>query len=259
MKGVIDVHCHLNDERLVDRIEEIASGFSDCGIEACVCVGYDMPSSETAFALSGKFEKIYCAAGVHPHDSESVKPGDFDRLTELAADPKTVAIGEIGLDYFYDLSPRDIQRRVFAEQLELAHALKLPVILHIRDAYEDAQKILFDNKRYLDSGLMLHCYSGSAELVKIFGKLDAYYSFGGAITFKGARRNIEALSAVPIDRLTLETDCPYMTPVPFRGKTNVPEYIRFVAEKAAEIRGLKREELAKITTENAKRLFTKLI
>lgn len=258
MAMIIDTHCHLNDERLLPQANQIVGDFEADGIESAICVGYDIPSSECALELAQKHPKVYAAVGIHPHESRLADGRCYERFAEMSSNDKIVAIGEIGLDYYYDLSPREIQQKVFAEQLELADTLGLPVILHIRDAYEDARRILFDCRKYLNSGLVLHCYSGSAEYVRIFDKLDAYYSFGGAITFKNARHNIESLSTVRLDRLLLETDSPYMTPVPFRGKTNEPKLISYVADKAAQVLGVDVDELIERTTENAKRLFKKL-
>lgn len=255
---LIDSHCHLNDEKLLPEAAEIVSGFSGHGIESAICVGYDMPSSETAVELAEKYDGIYAVIGIHPHDATTADYDKYERLATLSSSKKVVGIGEIGLDYHYDLSPRAIQKGAFAEQLELADTLGLPVVLHVREAYEDAKSILFESRRFLNNGVLLHCYSGSKEFVKIFGELDAYFAFGGAITFNNAKHNIEAMKEVPLDRLLLETDCPYMTPVPFRGKTNKPEYVNLVADKASEVLNIPREELAKITTENTKRLFIRM-
>lgn len=255
---MIDTHCHLNDEKLLPEADRIAAKFQDEGIESAICVGYDMPSSEKAVELAGKYERVYAAIGIHPHDAVTADYDKYDRLAELSSNEKVVAIGEIGLDYHYDLSPRAIQQGAFREQIELAQTLGLPVVLHIRDAYEEARRILFEMSGYLTNGLLLHCYSGSAEMVREFSKLDAYYAFGGAITFKDARRNLEALRAVPKDRLAFETDCPYMTPAPFRGKVNEPKYISYVYDKAACELNMERAELEQLAAENAKRLFTRL-
>lgn len=217
-----------------------------------------MPSSELAVTLANKYDKVYAAVGVHPHDAGTLDDDACQRLLELANDGKVVGFGEIGLDYYYDLSEREVQKSAFAKQIELANQANLPVILHVRDAYEDTRKILFDMRNYIQNGLLLHCYSGSSEYVKIFDKLDAYYAFGGAITFKNAKHNLESLAVVPKDRLLLETDCPYMTPVPFRGKANEPKYVALVAQKAADVLDVSVEEIENITTKNAKRLFTRL-
>lgn len=255
---LIDTHCHLNDEKLLCNADRIVASLKDDGLESAICVGYDMPSSECAVTLAEKFEEIYAAVGVHPHDADTLDDEACQRILELAKHKKVVAIGEIGLDYYYDLSEREVQKSAFAKQIELANQAELPIALHVRDAYEDTRKILFDMKGYIKNGLLLHCFSGSSEYVKIFDKLDAYYAFGGAITFKNAKHNLESLAVVPKGRLLLETDCPYMTPVPFRGKTNEPKYVSLVAQKAAQVLGMSVEEIEEITTQNAKRLFTRM-
>ncbi len=255
---IIDTHCHLNDEKLLPQADRIVGDFAVDNIECAICVGYDLPSSQLAVEIAQKYDNVYSAVGIHPHDSDTADAQKYDVLKALSQDEKTVAFGEIGLDYYYDLSDREAQRRAFCEQIEIADSVSLPIVLHIRDAYEDARKILFDMQRYINHGLLLHCYSGSSEYVKIFDKLDAYYSFGGAVTFKNARHNIESLATVDPQRLLLETDCPYMTPVPFRGKINEPKYVNLVAQKASEVLGLPVEEIERITTENAKRLFYRL-
>lgn len=255
---LIDTHCHLNDEKLLCEADRIVGDFSNDNLECAICVGYDLPSSECAVSLANKYQNVYSAVGVHPHDADTLDDDVLARLKVLCENKKTVAVGEIGLDYHYDLSPRDVQRDAFRRQIELANEVKLPLVLHVREAYEDTCKILFDMQDYLKNGVLLHCYSGSSEMVKVFDKLDAYYAFGGAITFKNAKHNIEALSTVRKDRLLLETDCPYMTPVPYRGKINEPKYVSLVAQKAAEVLNIEQVELEKITTENAKRLFTRI-
>lgn len=255
---LIDTHCHLNDEKLLPQADGIINDFNNNGIESAICVGYDMPSSEVAVELADKYENLYAAIGIHPHDATTADYDKYERLATLSSSEKVVAIGEIGLDYHYDLSPRAIQKGAFREQIELADTLGLPIVLHIREAYEDARQILFESRTYLNNGVLLHCYSGSAEYVKIFGELDAYFAFGGAITFNNAKHNIEAMKAVPTDRLLFETDCPYMTPVPFRGQTNVPKYVTLVLDKASQVLNISRAELEEITTSNAKRLFTRM-
>lgn len=255
---LIDTHCHLNDEKLLDAAPSIVANLEKDGIESVVCVGYDMPSSEKAVELSQKYDSVYCAIGIHPHDADKADYAQYERLATLSSCPKVVAIGEIGLDFHYDLSPRALQKGAFCEQIELADTLGLPIVLHVREAYEETRRILFDMRGYIRCGLLLHCYSGSAEYVRIFNQLDAYYAFGGAITFANAKHNVEALKEVPLDRLVLETDCPYMTPVPFRGKINEPKYINLVADKAAQVLERTRDEIERITTQNAKRLFYRL-
>ena len=255
---IIDTHCHLTDEKLKQNATNIISNLYDNNIESVICVGYDFQSSIESYNLSIEHENVYCSLGIHPHDSESATLDNYKEFEEKSKFEKVVAIGEIGLDYYYNLSPKEIQKKEFVKQLELAHSVNLPVILHIRDAYEDARKLLFDNKHYLTNGLILHCYSGSVEFIKIFNKLDAYYSFGGAITFKNAKRNLDALCEVPTRRLVFETDSPYMAPTPYRGKINEPKFINNVIDKAAQVLNMEREMLIELSTENAKELFHKI-
>jgi len=255
---IIDTHCHLNDDRLLPEASRIVGEFLNDGIESAVCVGSSMETSYQAVDIANQFNNIYATIGVHPHEATEASAENYEKLKRLAKNEKVVAIGEIGLDYYYDLSPRDIQKKVFEDQIKIADELSLPLMLHIRDAYEDSRQILFSNKEYLNNGVLLHCYSGSSEYVKIYGKIDAYFAFGGAITFKNAVHNIESLKSVPLDRLLIETDCPYMSPVPFRGQRNEPKYINYVVDKMAEVLNMDRDKIIDITTENAKRFFRKI-
>lgn len=255
---LIDSHCHLNDSDLAPLADRIVGDFEADGIAAAIDVSYDMPSSRLAVEQANKYKVVFAAVGMHPHDSRLMADADYDELRALSKQPKVVAIGEIGLDYHYDLSPRDTQKEVFERQLILADELGLPAILHVREAYEDTREILERNKNHLSHGVLLHCYSGSGEMVKVFDKYDCYYAFGGAITFKNAKHNLEALKAVRSDRLLLETDCPYMTPVPFRGRMNEPKYINLVLEKASEILEEDKEELAARTIKNTLAFFKKM-
>ena len=173
-----------------------------------------------------------------------------------ACNKKALAIGEIGLDYFYDKSEREVQRDVFARQIDLADKVGLPIVLHIRDAYADAIDILSSRRDKLNRGVLLHCYSGSAEMIKQFNKFDCYYALGGAITFKNAKKD-DVITSIPSDRLLVETDSPYMTPVPFRGQPNEPKYVNLVVDKIASVKGVDREIIEKLTYENTKRLFFK--
>lgn len=255
---LIDSHCHLNDSELAPLADKIVGDFEADGILAAVNVGYDMPSSVLAVEQAKKYKNIFAAVGMHPHDSRLMTDADYDVLRGFAKDDKVVAIGEIGLDYHYDLSPRDVQKEVFERQLLLADELGLPVILHVREAYDDTREILERNKNHLSHGVLLHCYSGSPEMVKVFDKYDCYYAFGGAITFKNAKHNLEALKVVPKNRLLFETDCPYMTPVPFRGQMNEPKRIALVLEKASEVLEKNKDELADLSVENTLAFFKKM-
>lgn len=254
---IIDSHAHINDERLKDEKEEIISTLGDSGIEKIIEVGYDFESSKAAYELSQKYDMIYSAVGIHPHDAKSRKESDYDYFRSVASNKKVVAIGEIGLDYFYDLSERDIQKKIFKEEIELADELKMPIIIHLRDAFGDIAEILKDMKRYLNSGVLIHCYTGSREFLHELNKYDCYYAFGGAVTFKNAHKE-EVVRGVPIERLLIETDCPYMTPVPYRGKPNRPQYVTYVLQKLSEILNISYDELGKITYDNTLRLFPKM-
>ena len=255
---IIDSHCHLTDERLYPIVDDIVKGLNANGIESVITVGYDLPSSTLGVDIARRYKEVYATVGMHPHDSRLMTAEIYDIFRNLSADEKVVGIGEIGLDYHYDLSPRDVQQKVFEEQIELADSLRLPVALHVREAYEDTRKILENNKAKLSHGVLLHCYSGSAEMVKVFSKYDAFFAFGGPITFKNAVHNIEALRAVPLDRLLFETDAPYMTPVPFRGKTNEPKHTALVVKKAVEVLGVDENELIEKSNKNTKTLFYKM-
>ena len=255
---IIDSHCHLTDERLYPIVDDIVNGLNANGIESVITVGYDLPSSTLGVDVARRYKEVYATVGMHPHDSRLMTAETYDIFRHLSADEKVVGIGEIGLDYHYDLSPRDVQQKVFEEQIELADSLRLPVALHVREAYEDTRKILENNKAKLSHGVLLHCYSGSAEMVKVFSKYDAFFAFGGPITFKNAVHNIEALRAVPLDRLLFETDAPYMTPVPFRGKTNEPKHTALVVKKAVEVLGVDENELIEKSNKNTKTLFYKM-
>ncbi len=257
---LIDTHAHLNDERLLTDVDSIVQSMVEDGLSKIITVAYDYESSKINKELCSKYDRLYYTVGVHPHDSKTYSSEIADYIYDaVKTDKKCVAVGEIGLDYYYDLSERSVQKRVFVEQLDLAHSLRIPVAIHLRDAYGDMVELLKTNRDKLKDGVILHCYSGSKELVKEFSKYDMFYSFGGAITFKNATEKPEVIRAIPRDRIMLETDCPYMTPVPFRGKTNLPKYVNLVADKLAEIWGVDRAEVEELTTHNANTLFTRLV
>ena len=256
---LVDTHAHLNDEGLYPRAQEIYDGMADNGLSAIVNVGYDTPSSLCAVELSERYDKFFAVVGIHPHDAKTATEEDYALFEKLVKEnDKVLAIGEIGLDFHYDLSPREDQGRVFIEQLRLAHGLKMPVVVHLREAYGVMSRILKENEKYLEYGVLLHCYSGSKELVKEYAKYDFYYSFGGAVTFKNAVDKPDVVRSVPIDRLLLETDCPYMTPVPYRGTPNEPKYINLVADRVAEILQKEKKEVEEITFRNTERFFKRL-
>lgn len=254
---IIDSHTHVNDERLISERDDIIKNLKSHGIESIIEMGCDIDTSRAAYELSVKYSNVYSAVGIHPHSAKERKLSDYDYMRSVASSDKVVAIGEVGLDYYYDLSDRDEQKTVFREQIELADELKLPLVLHIRDAYKDLEDILKDMKRCLSSGLLLHCYSGSSEFVKVMAKYDAYFALGGAVTFKNAKKE-DVIRTIPQDRLLIETDCPYLAPVPMRGNTNKPEYVLYTLEKIAETLDMDEETLGDITYENTKRLFSKM-
>ncbi len=250
---LIDSHAHLLDERLRDNIPAIVADFAKNDVEMSVEIGADMDSSRGAVKLADSYKNIYAAVGLHPESAESFSEDDIKEIAMLAKNSKVVAIGEIGLDYHYDYD-KTAQKSLLIKQIILADSLNLPVIIHLRDAYLDMENILKEYKKYINNGILFHCYSGSREMIDRFAFLDPYYAFGGAITFKNNNR-AEVIKAVKKDRLMLETDCPYLTPVPHRGEINTPNNLKFVAERIALDLGMSYDEIAKITTENTKRFY----
>ncbi len=248
---IFDSHAHYDSERYDEDRDIVLSQMPQNGTCSVLNCASDIASARKTLLLAEKYPFIYAAVGVHPHEAEDVSEDYLTILKELSTHDKVVALGEMGLDYHYDFSPRDIQRKVLCEQLELANQLNLPVILHDREAHGDMYEIL---ERYRPKGVM-HCFSGSAELMRQSVKLGLYIGLGGAVTFKNARVPLEVAQQVPLDRLLLETDAPYMTPVPYRGERNDSKYISLVAEKIAEVRGITPEEVCTAAEENAKRLF----
>lgn len=250
---IFESHCHLDDNRFDGDREAVVSGFRAQGISTVLNVGYDLGSSARSIALAKRFPEIFAAVGIHPHDAAGVTEEDWGRLRELAGSAKVVALGEMGLDYYRDLSPRTVQKEVFCRQLCLANELSLPVIVHNRDAHGDVMAILKANTPL--KGGVLHCFSGSWESAELALGLGLYISFAGPLTYKNAV-NLQAVALkVPLDRLLVETDSPYLTPEPFRGRRNEPANVRLVLEKLAELRGLHPVELGRITSQNGARLF----
>lgn len=247
-----DSHSHLDDARFDADRDEIMAGLAASGVGLILDVGCDLPSSERAVALAERYPFVYAAVGSHPDDAASVDGALLDRYRALAAHPKVRAIGEIGLDYHYEDVPRAQQIVAFEQQLELAEALRLPAVVHEREAHGDAMDIL---RRHPDARGVFHCFSGSAEMALWLIERGWYIGFTGVVTFKNARRAVEAVRALPLDRILIETDCPYMAPEPYRGRRNDSRYVPLVAAKIAELKGISPEEAGEHTTENAKRLF----
>lgn len=255
---MIDSHLHLDDEKLRDNADEIIRGLNEHGVEFAINNSCNLQSMLDSVKLADTYGNVYATVGMHPHDSRYFDDKFRALMTELARNEKVVAVGEIGLDYYYDLSDRNIQRDVFAEQIEIADKLNLPVTLHIRDAYGDAWDILQAQKRHLNNGVLWHCYSGSAEFARQAAKLGHYFAFGGAITFKNAKKE-DVLQSIPFDRILSETDSPYMSPAPLRGTINTPYNIPLIVAKIAEIYGKPIEETEAQIRENTLRLFKKII
>lgn len=251
--NVFDTHCHLDDEKFDEDREEAYLRMADAGVRRCVCVGSDLATSRRSLAFARAHEGVYAAVGVHPHEAKDVPAGYLDELTRLLDEKKAVALGEIGLDYYYDFSPRDVQKKVLAEQVDLAVKLDVPVIFHIRDAHGDMIDF-FRSRKTLPGGI-IHCFSGSAETAREYGKMGFYISFAGPLTFKKAPHLWEAAKAVPLDRLLVETDSPYLAPEPKRGRRNEPANVVWVLKKLAELREIPEEEMARITWENGCRVY----
>lgn len=247
-----DSHAHLDDTRFDGDRAEIFDTLKEHDIGLVMNVGCDLPSSERSVALAERYPFVYAAVGSHPDDADHVDGRLLDRYRALAAHPKVRAIGEIGLDYHYEDIPRARQIIAFEEQLELAETLKKPVIVHEREAHGDATDIV---RRHPDVRGVFHCFSGSKELALWLVERGWYIGFTGVLTFKNARKAVETAQVLPLDRILIETDCPYMAPEPYRGRRNDSRYVPLVAEKLAVLRGLTPEEAGSITTENARRLF----
>jgi TatD DNase family protein len=254
----IDTHAHLNDPRYEGERDAIVSSFKENGLKFVINVGYDAKSSLKGVELASKWEDVYAAVAVHPHDAKDFTDEDLKRFEEYSKNPKVVAIGETGLDYHYDFSPRETQKKVFIHHLELAHSLGLPIIIHLREAFDDMLKILKEHRALLEYGAVLHCYSGSAEMAKVYLDMGLYISFAGPVTFRNARGLLDAVRAVPLGRILTETDCPYLAPEPHRGQLNYPHYVRYVADKIAELKGITSGELNAQVLKNARALFKRI-
>lgn len=249
-----DTHAHIDDKRFDKDRDELIRQVHEDGVDLIMNVGADMDSSAFAIRLSEEYDFIYAAVGVHPHDADGMTEQKLLTLRDWAAKEKVRAIGEIGLDYYYDNSERKLQRYWFERQIELAREVGLPIIVHNRDAHADCLEIL-KRKKVDECGGVMHCYSGSVEMAKEILKLGMYISIAGPVTFNNATRLANVVRMVPIERLLIETDCPYLTPVPHRGKRNHPGYVKYVAQKVADIKSMTIEEVAAITKQNAINLF----
>lgn len=251
LHNIFDAHAHYDDARFSDDLPELLASLPAKGVVGVISCGVNTETSQFAAHLAATYDYIYAAAGFHPLNLEDVPENPTEILRELLKNPKTVAVGEIGLDYYYEKATRDAQLRLFEQQLQVANELSLPVIVHDREAHEDTLRLL---KQYKPRGVV-HCFSGSVEMAKEVLKLGMYIGLGGAVTFKNAVKPVEVAKIVPQDRLLVETDAPYMTPVPFRGKRCDSGHIAYTAARLSEIRGEDTQALLDYTAENARRLF----
>ena len=250
---LFDTHCHLDDERFNEDREDAYARMLAAHVTRCVCVGSDIPSSQRALAFAKAHEGAYAACGVHPHEAKDAPEDYLARVEALLKEEKAVALGEIGLDYFYDFSPRETQKRVLVEQMDLAVRLNVPAIFHIRDAHGDMLDI-FRAQKTLPRGV-IHCFSGSEEIAREYVKMGFYISFAGPLTFKKAPRLAAAVLAVPKARLLIETDSPYLAPEPLRGRRNEPANVQYVCQKMAALLDLPAEEVADLTARNARAFY----
>lgn len=251
---LFDTHVHLNDDQFKEDIEEVIKRAQEAGVSNMVVVGFDRATITRAMELIEKYDFIYASIGWHPVDAIDMLDEDLAWIEELSSHPKVVAIGEMGLDYHWDKSPRDIQKEVFRKQIRLAKKVNLPIVIHNREATADIVDILKEEHAEAVGGIM-HCYSGSPEVAKECLDMNFYISLGGPVTFKNAKKPKEVAVEVPLDKLLIETDCPYLAPHPYRGKRNEPAYVKLVAEQIAELKGLTFEEVAVATNQNARKLF----
>ena len=250
---LFDTHAHLNDSRFNEDRAELLRTLPEQGVTLIMNAGCSLEDSREALKMAMPYDYIYCAAGSHPDAADEVCDAVLEEYRVLCKrNPKIKAIGEIGLDYHYEDIPRDLQKKAFIAQMELARELDLPVIVHERDAHEDGMDIV---RQFPTVKGVFHCYSGSAEMARQLTDMGWYIGFTGVLTFKNARKAVETAQTIPLERIVIETDCPYMAPEPFRGKRNNPALVYRVAEKLAEIRGISVEEAQKITFENGKRLY----
>ena len=249
---LFDTHAHLNDPAFDPDREELMNGLAAKGVGLVMNAGCSLESSRDIVNMTAKYPRLYGSVGSHPDSADEVNEEVIEEYRKLCQNEKIKAIGEIGLDYYYEDIPRQQQLEAFRVQMALARELGLPVIVHERDAHEDGMRVV---EEFPEVTGVFHCYSGSAEMAKWLVSRGWYIGFTGVLTFKNARKAVETAAAIPLDRIVLETDCPYMSPEPFRGRRNDPGKLYRMAEKLAEIRGLSLEEIHRITTENGKRLY----
>lgn len=251
---LIDTHAHLQDEALRGEVDAVLQRAAAAGVEIIVCPGCDLESSRDAVQLAHTYSQVYAAVGIHPQDAAGFNDETMEELYRLARDPKVVAIGEIGLEYYGDYEPPELQQKVFKAQIQLAREIGKPIIIHDRDAHQDVLDIVTRERAGQNGGIM-HCYSSSLPMALDFLKQGFYISFGGPLTYKNSRKAVEVAATIPLDRILVETDCPYLTPEPLRGKRNEPAYVTYTAKRLAEIRKKDPEEIACLTSRNARAVY----
>lgn len=251
---LFDSHAHYNDEKFNEDREELLKEIYNFGVKNLITAGYSVESSKKAIDIANKYDFIYATCGISPNDIEGFKDEDIGIIESLAKNEKVVAIGEIGLDYYWNKENKELQKQVFIKQIELANKLNLPIVIHTREAVMDTLDILKNKVNVINKGVF-HCCPLNPELVKEALKLGFYISFAGPITFKNSKNADEVISMVPLDKILIETDSPYLSPEPLRGRRNDSRNVKYVAEKVASVKGLQVEEIEKITYENAKKIF----
>lgn len=251
---IFDTHAHYDDEAFDKDRDKLLKSMNEAGVAFIVNVGASIDSTRKALELAGKYSFLYAAIGVHPSETKGMTKDDLSWLKEKAADPKVVAIGEIGLDYYWPDPDKAIQKKWFEEQLQMASETGLPIIVHSRDAAQDTLEILKGWQKEKIRGV-IHCFSYAKEIAREYLNMDYYFGIGGVLTFKNAKKLIEAVEYIPMNRILLETDCPYLAPEPYRGKRNQSTYIDLVAERLAEIKKIRKEEVLTATMQNAKEFY----
>lgn len=252
---LIDTHSHIDMKDFENDLKAVILNAKNSGVEKIILPSVDRTSFEKVIGISNKYEEVFCALGIHPSEAKEAKEEDFENILELASDKKVVAIGECGLDYYWDKTFVEEQKAVFLKQIKIANSLKKTLIVHDREAHKDTYDMLTKNADK-DIPIIMHCFSGSLEFAKECIKKGFYIAIGGVVTFKNAKKLHEIAKEIPLEYLLLETDAPYLTPEPYRGKRNEPAYVKFVAERIAQIRGVSFEEVAQATTQNAIRVFS---
>jgi TatD DNase family protein len=250
---LVDTHAHYNDMIFVRDVPDLRQRAQQAGVAVVVCVGYEVPSSRRAVMLAQKYPDVYATVGVHPHDTEGMTPRAWEALRLLAGEERVVALGEMGLDFYRNFSPHQVQEQVFRQQLDLALELHMPVVIHDRDAHDETMEILKEFPGL--AGVVMHCFSGGRQMTEECLAMGFYLGIGGPLTYPKSHALVDVARTAPLDRILLETDCPYLSPQPWRGERNEPSYLPVVAEKLAELRGISRQEVAAATTANALRFY----